>query len=72
METCWEWLPADGRELLEPPSLDDARELVRACAERAQEAGLPVGAAWPAPLTLTPQRKLVSVIEKSWPLGDDF
>jgi CRISPR-associated protein Csb1 len=72
VETCWEWLPADGRQPLEPPSLDDARELVRACAERAQEAGLPVGAAWPAPLTLTPQRKLVSVIEKSWPLGDDF
>ena len=72
VDVRWEWLPAEGREPLEPPSIDAAVDLVRACAEHARAAGLPVGANWPAPLTLKPQRKLVTVIETSWPLGDDF
>lgn len=72
VDVRWQWLTVDSCEDVEVPSPAQCAELVRVCADRAQAAGLPVGSRWPAPLRLSPQPKLVTVIEKSWPLGDDL
>jgi CRISPR-associated protein Csb1 len=68
--SAWVWRGALVDEPMTAPSFDAIADLVQACARAAQQAGLPVGSDWPAPLTLTPSKKLDGVIIKSWPLVD--
>jgi CRISPR-associated protein Csb1 len=62
----WRWVAHD-REQLAPPSLDQAVDLLRACAARAESLGLPVGSKWAAePLVLTPAGNLSAAIRSTW------
>jgi hypothetical protein len=68
----WTWLGSDGASDVAAPSMEQAVELVRDCAERAHRAGLPVGPEWPSdPLVLVPQANLRKAIEKTWPADED-
>lgn len=64
----WTWLGATDDEV-DVPSIDDAVALVKACADAAERAGLPVGARWaPEPLRLEPAPNLAEVIRRTWPV----
>ena len=68
--TRWTWLGAPDEEV-SPPTIEQAVELVRQCAARAEATGLPVGTRWPtAPLRLEPAPNLVDAIRRTWPAGD--
>lgn len=67
MRSTWTWLGAT-TEAVSPPTLDEAVALARACAERAEESGLPVGTRWaPDPLVLKPSPSLADAIRRTWP-----
>ena len=64
----WHWV-ADRDEEVEPPSLDEALELLAACASSAEQRGLPVGGRWAKePLVLKPADNLLAAIRSTWPL----
>jgi CRISPR-associated protein Csb1 len=66
--TSWTWLGEGGEQQIEPPSLEAATRVFRACVSRAERAGLPVGSRWSLePLTLTPAGNLAAAIRKTWP-----
>jgi hypothetical protein len=67
VDSSWSWLGADGDEPVVPLDGQAVLELFRRCATGAEEAGLPVGDAWPDPLVVTPGRSLAAVIRKTWP-----
>ena len=72
LRRTWTWLGADSDESVDLPDRDTATELVRACAQAAEKLGLPVGSKWaPDPLVVTPQPKLIKVINDTWPLPED-
>ncbi len=63
----WRWLGAEGEEELEPPSLEEAVALFRACRRRAEAAGLTEGGGWDdEPLVVTPNPSLVRAITATW------
>lgn len=67
----WTWLGAADDRMLDPPSRESAIALFRACVDRAERVGLPVGSLWPAePLVLEPGEHLAAAIRASWPLED--
>ncbi len=66
----WRWLGADGDVELEPPTVDDAKQLFAGCRERAERAGVIDGGGWGRPpLVVTPNRELRAAIVGTWPLG---
>lgn len=68
-ETRWTWLGADADTTLAPLTADAARALFRECVAAAEEAGLPVGNAWPPePLVLEPSPQLLAVIRRTYPV----
>jgi len=65
----WTWLGADADEVIDAPDPEVAVGLFSACVERAEAAGLPVGAAWAAdPLVVYPGPELLKAIRASWPV----
>lgn len=65
--STWTWLGASGDEVVEPLSDGDASALFAEAVTAASEAGLPVGARWSDPVTLTPKPNLAKVIRKTFP-----
>lgn len=63
----WSWLGAGGDEQITPLDGQAALDLFQHCATGAEQAGLPVGQAWPTPLVVTPGKSLSEVIRKTWP-----
>lgn len=71
VRTRWTWLGADGDEEVAVLDHESAVELFRACVERAEAAGLPVGSRWASqPLVVEPNEELAKAIRASWPLTD--
>ena len=69
-ESTWTWL-GSRPEVLMSPTIEEAVALVRACAARAERAGLPVGARWVSePLRLEPAANLSDAIARTWPSLD--
>lgn len=71
VSTSWRWLGEQSEEDMQPLDHEAAVALLHACAEQARAAGLPVGSAWPEPLTLTARPALRSAIAKTWPAAED-
>jgi len=69
--TEWTWVGAGGDEAVEPLARDEAVEVLRSAAQRAEDAGLPVGSRWPEPLVLEPRDNLREVIRKTFPEPED-
>ncbi|MGH2747361.1 MAG: type I-G CRISPR-associated protein Cas7 [Actinomycetota bacterium] len=71
VDPSWTWLGGAKDEPVEPPTIDDAVSLFRACAERAEAGGLPVGGRWmDEPLVLTPKKSLADAIRSTYPLDE--
>ena len=71
VDPSWTWLGNSKDEPVEPPTLEDAISLFRACAERAEAGGLPVGGRWASePLVLTPKKSLAEAIRSTYPLDE--
>ncbi len=67
--TTWTWLGAGADEVIDAPDCEAAVGLFSACVERAEAAGLPVGATWAAePLFVEPGPELLKAIRASWPV----
>jgi CRISPR-associated protein Csb1 len=65
--SIWTWV-GDRPEPVGALSLDEAIDLARSCAVRAEAAGLPVGSRWPQePLVLRPASNLAEAIRRTWP-----
>jgi len=65
--STWTWL-GTSPEPVSPPTLDEAIALVRNCATRAEETGLPVGSCWARdPVVLQPAANLAKAIALTWP-----
>lgn len=67
--SSWTWLAAsaDRDEQIEVPTLDEAVDLLAACATQAHASGLPVGDGWGGRLDLTPNAELDRVIRSTYP-----
>lgn len=64
--SIWTWVGA-ASEAISAPTLDEAIELVHACALRAEATGLPVGSRWAREaLILKPAPNLAAVIRRTW------
>lgn len=68
--TTWTWLGESDARSLEPLDRASANQLFEECVGIGQKAGLPVGANWPAPLTVSPTVSLTDSIRKTWPVLD--
>ena len=71
VQTHWTWLGHNEDSEVEPLTLELAADLVRGCAQRAKECGLPVGSEWTSELLLTPKKNLLKVIEATYPAQGD-
>ncbi len=70
VESTWTWL-GQRPEALRAPTIEESIVLVRACAVRAERAGLPVGGRWATePLRLEPAANLSDAIARTWPSLD--
>lgn len=67
VNTSWSWLGAGGDEQIAPLDGQQVLELFQQCVAGAEQAGLPVGTAWPDPLLVAPGKSLSEVIRKTWP-----
>ncbi len=67
----WVWHAREDDVEIAPPSLDQAIGLFEDCVARAEQAGLPVGSAWPGDtVTLRPNAELAKAIRSIYPLAD--
>ena len=67
LASTWTWI-GTASEAISAPTLDEATELLHACASRAEATGLPVGRRWARePLVLKPAPNLADAIRRTWP-----
>jgi CRISPR-associated protein Csb1 len=66
----WTWLGESDDVSVEPLDLASASALFRACVERAESTGLPVGGRWQPELVLRPSAELEKVIRATYPVAD--
>lgn len=69
-KATWTCLGDVEDDVMDPLDFDSTVTLLAECVGAAEKLGLPVGAQWPSPLELVPNKQLVDVIRKTYPAGE--